>query len=432
MPTFKLEIDNFKYKRNDVTLLKDIKFSLNEGRCLLLRGATGSGKTTILNLINGVIPEIIPAFFDGRMLFNGQEYALATGSHPWCSAYTVMQNPFHSFAASNFKLYGKDDADSKWLLTRMEEARSFQDLSAGERQRTLLWQAFNASNDLLLLDEPLAHLDSQGVDAFRQNLIRRKERGRGITIITEHRWNNIIDLIDEELILTNGINEKECEPINFILNASDDNNRKNGFLIKMQNASLSIAGKKILQDINCEIHPGEVVGITGINGCGKTTLAKALSGQLKLVNGSMEMNKGVKCSMLGEDPKSQLLCDSVEMEVRFAADNYGMAEIFPAELIKAFGLECVNECVPLKLSHGQQERTVTAAALSGNPDLIIFDEPAQGQDNVGIKNLLRVINNLKKCGKGVVLISHYLDLINQASDRIYLIEDGKMNSVGAL
>jgi len=197
-------------------------------------------------------------------------------------------------------------------------------------------------------------------------------------------------------------------------------------LCKMKDVTLRLGGKEVLSEVNWQIASGEVCGITGANGSGKTTFAKAIAGRLKAVKGTVERRKDLRCSMLWEDPRPQLLCDSVEKEVFWAAENYRVDGGLPGKLVSGLGLAGIAQSNPLKVSYGQQERTVMAAVLAGNPDLVIFDEPVQGQDEKGISRLIGIIRVLKDSGKGVVVISHYLKLVEQAADRIYVLEGGKM------
>jgi|GEM_PF-1879924 len=427
MAYFALEIDDFSYDSGAAGSLGDVRLALEEGECLLLKGATGSGKTTILNALNGVIPAITPAKFGGRVVFKGQDYILGKGKCPPFSVYTVGQNPFHSFAAVNLDIPQGNGIDGNWLSARMEEASSYQDLSAGEKQRALLRQGFASEAEVLLLDEPLAHLDETGIAVFRRSLMERKKGGRGITIIAEHRWKMLNDLADKQVILPDlKVEKEEFVTGGEIRFPGGGNGGTTERLCKMKDVTLRLGGKEVLSEVNWQIASGEVCGITGANGSGKTTFAKAIAGRLKAVKGTVERRKDLRCSMLWEDPRPQLLCDSVEKEVFWAAENYRVDGGLPGKLVSGLGLAGIAQSNPLKVSYGQQERTVMAAVLAGNPDLVIFDEPVQGQDEKGISRLIGIIRVLKDSGKGVVVISHYLKLVEQAADRIYVLEGGKM------
>jgi energy-coupling factor transporter ATP-binding protein EcfA2 len=172
----------------------------------------------------------------------------------------------------------------------------------------------------------------------------------------------------------------------------------------LQKVSYNINGVSLLQDIDLEIPSSQIISITGPNGSGKTTLGKILCGQLKPFKGKVIChNPRVKTAFLFEDPQAQLICDTVQDEVYFAARNFALPREFPDYLLHIFNLQSLQFNSPLHLSHGQQTKTAFAAILSHNPELVILDEPTQGQDPSAIKYLISFLKSLAIAGKAVVI-----------------------------
>ena len=436
------------YPQNKAPSLENASLNISDGEVALITGATGSGKTTLLRCLNGVIPLVMDASLQGEICWNGVSlYNMkgdGKGNHP--TRFTVLQNPFHSYIGSFQRRHsGKDNGrePEKWMMECMERSRSFQDLSAGERQRLILMQAFDSNPQLLLLDEPVSRLDEKGLDTFYQALLKRKRQRTGMTIIAEHRWESFENLMDCRVHLSSA-EDDELQKITLedgsstaavfndaSLNGAGkvfDFNRSNGQpLLKLKGVGMKINRRFLFEGVNLEIKRGEITGITGPNGSGKTTLGKVIVGRLKphkgSVNGALD---NMKKTTLFEDPQSQLLCDTVRDEVRFGGRNYDLPVEYTQALIEAFALTPLTEKSPFLLSHGQQERTAMAAVLANNPDLIVLDEPTQGQDYSGKERMTAVIRALKLAGKGVVVISHDLRFLRDISDVLLRLNGGKL------
>ena len=417
---------------------------MRAGEVALIKGASGSGKTSFLRCLNGVIPEVIEAEYSGNILWDGTSILDSVNGGPANSptTFTLLQNPFHSFIGYGDIFNSKRTDDGGWMMQRMKDSRSFHDLSAGERQRLLLKKAFQAEPDILLLDEPASRLDEDGLKVLNESLAERKRKKQGITIITEHRWDSFKDLVDAEMNLNDEddnknihTRDKNLSNINdfgsqYMFDLTGNGIAKGSVLISLQKVGAKINGKWLFKDVNLELRAGEVIGITGPNGSGKTTLAKLMVRKRNPSQGKIvRYNDRLKSVILYEDPQSQLLCDTVCDEVSFAADNYGLPDEYPHWLLKAFGLEDLKKHSPFHLSHGQQERTVIAAILSKNPELVVLDEPTQGQDKDNKKSLITLIRSLSRLGKGVLLLSHDGEFLNHSADILFLLKDGRLERV---
>jgi energy-coupling factor transport system ATP-binding protein len=424
-------IKSVNYPGNPEPVLKDIAFELDSGQVILLTGNTGSGKTTILHCINGLIPKSISAEMQGGLLWNGEK--LSVGSRTTsttASILTVLQNPFHSFLEylNGFK---GEARTSTWISRRMAQTNSFMDLSAGERQRLILMKAFEKNPDILLLDEPINRLDVPGQEAFFNALAQRKKHSGGVTIIAEHHYHSFPDLVDVRLELTT--EEQSQAPYSLIelceglkaLTAKPGN----GYMAKLEAISLKIKEKPILNKLNLDIFRGEILGIYGENGCGKTTLGRILMKRLKPNGGTLRYAPNLKTAIVTDNPYEQFLCNTVGEEISFGADNYDLPPSIPESLLFAFKLGEYRHQSNLKLSFGQQCLTVMAATLSVNPDLVIFDEPTQGLDYFKRNNLIRLMKGLQEIGKSFLVLSHDEDFLQAVSDKIFLLSNGRLEEI---
>ena len=183
----------------------------------------------------------------------------------------------------------------------------------------------------------------------------------------------------------------------------------------------------ILDNIDIDLAFGEAIGITGANGSGKTTLGMILSGFMKPDSGKVRHPAGsIRSSLLLEDPSSQFLCGTVKDEIYFPGRNFNIGPDFIDGLMHSLNLKNLEFKSPFHLSFGQQERTVIGAILSGNPDIIILDEPTQGLDAAGKNLIIKLILALKRAQKSVAVISHDLDFLQSTTDRIFRLEQGKL------
>jgi len=435
-----VNISEIKYPASYQSIPIEMSFKLKAGEVALIRGASGSGKTSVLRCLNRVIPEVIEAEYSGDILWGGTSLDSTSGSPANSpTTFTLLQNPFHSFIGTGEILNSNRISYSGWMMQQMRNSRSFHDLSAGERQRMLLKRAFQAEPDILLLDEPASRLDEDGLKVLNESLAERKRKKRGITIIAEHRWDSFKNLVDAEMILNDEDDNRDVYTQD--MNLSDRNDlgcqcmfdltdygiAKGSVLISLQNVGARISGKWLFRDVNLELRAGEVIGITGPNGSGKTTLGKLMVRKKDPSQGKIvRHNDRLKSVILYEDPQSQLLCDTVREEVSFAADNYRLPPEYPAWLMKVFGLESLKDKSPFHLSHGQQERTVIAAILSKNPELVVLDESTQGQDKNSKERLTTLIRSLSRFGKGVLLLSQDREFLNHTADMIFTLKEGRL------
>ncbi len=196
-----------------------------------------------------------------------------------------------------------------------------------------------------------------------------------------------------------------------------------------------------IRDVDIVLKTGEIVALRGPNGSGKTTLGKLLTGILTPGSGqvvifgknanSMKLHEiGRRIGYCFQNPEKQLFTSSVEEEISLGPRYNGVAESeirsLVEDLLEELNLKKVRFSFPLNLSYGEKRRVALAAALALSPDYLILDEPTVGLDLNNLVILDRLLSNLKKLGKGMLIISHNREFLERITDRTLWMEKGRL------
>lgn len=196
--------------------------------------------------------------------------------------------------------------------------------------------------------------------------------------------------------------------------------------------------RAVADNINFKVYHGEIVGVVGKNGCGKTTLAHTLCGLQKELNGeifysgkSIPFKKRMKVAYLVmQDPDYQLFTDSVYEELRLAvADCKQKDASVIDEILEELNLTTYKEQHPMSLSGGQKQRTAIGIAALRDSDVIIFDEPTSGLDYKNMNSVAGILQALSKKGKAILVISHDNELLMKICSRVIRIDGNNEQSL---
>lgn len=483
-----LEMKNITKEFNGIKALDSVNFSVQEGTIHSLCGENGAGKSTLMKVLSGVYStgeyegEIL--FKDNKCKFNNikdseelgiviihQELALV----PQMS---VMDNIFlGNEIGSHQKLDRLETVRRSNELLKMvgldvnpEELVST--LSVGQQQLVEIAKAFSKDVKLLILDEPTAALN----EAESKNLLDllKKFKATGITsILISHKLNEVIEISDRITVIRDGKVVKNIQSIdesteneivrNMVGRQLDDRypdktakvgakifEVKNWNVVDMQDSN-----KKIIKNASIYARSGEVVGIAGLMGAGRTEFALSLFGNLfgKKESGEVYLHgkkidtstvkKSIKNGLayVTEDRKGQglILIEDINKNITLSSvEQFSKRGVIDThkEIKQSTGymdkLNIKARDVYQKvedLSGGNQQKVVLSKWLITDPEVLILDEPTRGID-VGAKyEIYKIIDEIAATGKSIILISSDLPELLGISDRIYAINDGEITGV---
>jgi energy-coupling factor transport system ATP-binding protein len=198
-------------------------------------------------------------------------------------------------------------------------------------------------------------------------------------------------------------------------------------------------GRPVLKDVNLELHGGEILALMGANGAGKTTLLRSLVGFQKpdagrvLLDGRDVTAGDVAeiCREVGylpQDPNSLLFAERVEDELLITLKNHGMENTnsWTGELLERLGLSDFRENYPRDMSVGQRQRIALGAIMVTRPVVLLLDEPTRGLDPESKAELQKILAQWRAEGKAVLLVTHDVELVASAADRVAFMEDGQI------
>ena len=484
-----LEMKNITKTFPGVKALDNVNFQVEEGEIHALVGENGAGKSTLMNVLSGIYPY---GTYEGDIIYDGevcqfhnikdseklgiviihQELALVPEM-------TIGENMYlgnergHKFAIDWNTTYAEADKYLKMVGLSESSKVQVKTIGTGKQQLVEIAKALAKQARLLILDEPTSSLNEEDSRALLDLMLGFKKQGMTMIIIS-HKLNEVAYVADKITVVRDGatietIDNHGTEPVSEerIIKGMVGREMTNRFPkregvtigdIQMEVDHWTVhhplyPERKVVDDVSMYVRKGEVVGIYGLMGAGRTELAMSIfgqsygtnfSGELKIDGQTVHMKKSEadaikhKIAYVTEDRKGNglVLSQSIKVNTSLAHldaisshtvidgdKEYAVAEEYRDKLrIKT---PTVEQLVG-NLSGGNQQKVLLAKWMFAEPDIMLLDEPTRGID-VGAKyEIYCIINDLAAAGKSVVMISSELPEVLGMSDRIYIMNEGKM------
>jgi putative multiple sugar transport system ATP-binding protein len=481
-----LEMRNITKTFPGVKALDNVTFSVKRGEIHTLVGENGAGKSTLMNVLSGVYPY---GSYEGEIYFEGKECRFQNISQseevglviihqelaliPYLS---ITENLFLGNERSKNGIIDWNESVSrtKELLDQVGLRESpntlITNMGVGKQQLVEIAKALAKKVKLLILDEPTASLNETDSEKLLELLLQFKARGIA-SILISHKLSEVSKVADSITILRDGATIETLDTHKDVITEDriirgmvgrDMTHRfppresKIGdmiFEVKDWNAYHPLhAHRKVSDNVNIHVRRGEVVGIAGLMGAGRTELAMSIFGRAygahisgkaykngeeidvstidkAIANGLAYATEDRKAYglILIEQIKDNITLSNLEEISDAGVINEPRELTVTREYRNKLNIKCSSILqLAVNLSGGNQQKVVLSKWLFANPDILILDEPTRGID-VGAKyEIYTIINRLASEGKGIILISSELPEILGMSDRIYVMRNGKI------
>lgn len=473
-----LELKNIEKKFNGVAALQNMHISLEKGEVHAVCGENGAGKSTLMKVITGVYhPDM------GEMILNGEKVVIKEPNDAYSKGIaiiyqetslfpemTVLENLFLAHEPTK-KVLGVinsiDYTDMKIKATEIFKRLGMKinfnttvgELGVATKQMVEIAKALTYDANILILDEPTAALTSREVKTLFAVIKHLKSEGVSMLYIS-HRLEEIFEMADRVTVIRDGqfvttANVKEVnndQLISWMVGRTIDNLYPK-METKIGDVALKVEGlyqETLLKNVNLEIRYGEILGIAGLAGSGRTELALAICGLTRADCGTVYLNNKVTSIKnyrqalehgivyVSEDRKDSGLV--VQMSIKenitlsllkemskFSFIDFKEEDKISKKYMNELRIKAPNDDFIIEsLSGGNQQKVSVAKSLAAHPKVLIMDEPTRGVD-VGAKaEIHRIISSLANDGLAVILISSDLPEVLSMSDRLYVMKNGSM------
>ena len=415
---------SFAYRPGE-PVLREVSLTVAAGEHVALLGPSGSGKSSLLRALAGLVPNFHGGTFSGTVVVAGLDTRETRPGLLAGTVASVFQDPEDQIVmarVANDVSFGLENLGTEpaEIWARVDEAlalvgaehlsgRQTAELSGGELQRVALASALALRPQLLLLDEPTSQLDPAAADAFFEIV----EGLPCAVVVSEQRPARPLAHVDRVLFMDGG---------RIVLDAPRDEARswlaehrplylphQRELVCRVQDVSFSYGESLVLDRVSLEVRRGEILALTGPNGAGKTTLALVACGLLQPGAGVVEHGRA---AYLAQDPGRHVVTERVLDEVAI-----GAGEERARVTLDRLGLAGSIDRHPRDLSVGERERLALAAVIALEPELLVLDEPTRGVDPERKADLARLLR-AEAPSRGTIVVTHDLPWAADVADRV--------------
>lgn len=459
-----IKFENVSVTIQGKKILSDINLEIQDGEFVLICGDSGCGKTTMTRLINGLIPHFIKdVTLEGCVTVAGKKISKTPMYEIAEHVGSVFQNPKTQFFHTNSNAemaFGMENRgiEPEYIKKRIKSTITELNMeklvdcnvfsmSGGEKQLLAFASVYAMEPQVYVLDEPSANLDMDAIRKLCERLEVIRKKGHTV-VVAEHRLAYLQPFVDRIIYVKEGRIEREFTPSEFRALSNDEHEHMGLRSIRQEQIQipkldpspgtadlmvreLSCRRKKqvIFQNISLSVNEGDIIGIVGKNGAGKSTFCNCLCGLLSESGGQI-VYKGKKLSkksrtklfgMVMQEVNHQLFSDSVKNECLLAKEDAADEEI--RALLAKFDLEEYEDSHPMTLSGGQRQRLAICQAVMGGKKLLIFDEPTSGLDFRHMCQVEKLMKGLAKENYIILVVTHDYEFLNRTCNGYIMIDD---------
>lgn len=474
MSEYIVEMSHISKSFPGVKALDDVSLQLKAGEVLALLGENGAGKSTLMKILSGVYTKdegeikVFGQTVDVMTPKKAQELGIAMIHQELnlCPHLSVAENIFlgREMVKSAMLQESEMNEKAKALLHRLnvdiDPNTIVGDLSVSKQQLVEIAKALSINARVLVMDEPTSALTAEEIEQLFEIIRKLKSEGCGIIYIS-HRLEELQHIVDRVIIMRDGkyitsMNFKDTtipEIISYMVGREikdrfprvECQRGKKIFEVRNLNAG------RLVRDINLELYEGEIVGIAGLMGAGRTETTRAIfgadpkdSGQIFVDGREVTINSPIDAIRAGivlvpEDRRKDGLCVKLSVRENIALPNLDILcsaagvvdrkkeQNMVEKTIRDLNIKLPNpEVDAASLSGGNQQKVVVGKWLARNSRVVIFDEPTRGIDVAAKVEIYNIMNELKRQGIGVLFVSSEMPEILGISDRIIIMCDGRV------
>ncbi|MFA8344236.1 MAG: sugar ABC transporter ATP-binding protein [Rhodothermaceae bacterium] len=477
-----LELKNISKSFSSIRVLKDVSFNVEKGRVLALMGENGAGKSTLMKIISGIYND-----YSGQIFVDGVEKNFKNSEEAEEAGIAIIHQELNLFpdlsVAENLLIKNapvkmKFFTDKKATLQKAEEIASkfnfpfpldskVRNLGVGWQQIIEIARVLNYNSKIVIMDEPTSALSDSEIEILFDKIKQLKESGK-LVIYISHRMSEVFEIADEIAVLRDGslIGKYQADKLDrdslvkLMIGKTIENEQiernvpDEEEILKVENLTVRSDEKAILENVSFDLKKGEVLGVAGLLGSGRSSLLKFLFGETgfnyegRLKYGNVDFKplspgKSIKDGIiyLTENRLSEGIFPELSLDFNCNISSFSKESKFGFISKKETEQICTDKLDELNtvrnnisqnietLSGGNQQKVLLSRVLLTEPKLLLLDEPTRGIDVNAKYEIYKLIEELSKKGISVIVASSEIPELLKITSRILVLSNGCQTNI---